>query len=252
MQRLAYRHAGVSAVVVTGCAFLKVEIWSDVVCPWCYIGKRRFEAALGAFAHREEVEVAWRSFQLDASAPAQSPGNLADRLARKYGVSREQAEAMNARVVTQAAGEGLEYRLDIARPGNTLDAHRLLHLADQSGLRAATKERLLAAYFTEGKPIGDRDTLVELAGEVGVNRDRARDVLAGDEFTDSVRRDQREAAQLGITGVPFFAIDRRYGISGAQPSTLLRQALDQAWAESQEPTEAARSSPSTATPPKSS
>jgi predicted DsbA family dithiol-disulfide isomerase len=228
---------------------LKVEIWSDVVCPWCYIGKRRFEAALDGFEHRDEVEVAWRSFQLDPSAPPQSPGNLADRLAQKYGVSREQAEAMNARVVTQAAGEGLEYRLDIARPGNTLDAHRLLHLADQSGLRAATKERFLAAYFTEGLAIGDRDTLVDLAGEVGVDRDRATEVLAGDEFIDSVRRDEHEAAQLGISGVPFFAIDRRYGISGAQPPELLLQALNQAWSPSPEPTEAAQSSP---TPAKSS
>ena len=230
---------------------MKVEIWSDVVCPWCYIGKRRFEAALDGFEHRDEVEVAWRSFQLDASAPPQSPGNLADRLAQKYGVSREQAEAMNARVVTQAAGEGLDYRLDIARPGNTLDAHRLLHLADQSGLRAATKERFLAAYFSEGRAIGDRDTLVDLAAEVGVDRDRAAEVLSGDEFTDRVRRDEREAAQLGISGVPFFAIDRRYGISGAQPPELLLQALNLAWEKSQEPTEAARSSPSSPTPAKS-
>ena len=230
---------------------MKVEIWSDVVCPWCYIGKRRFEAALDGFEHRDEVEVAWRSFQLDPTAPPQSPGNLADRLAQKYGVSREQAEAMNARVVTQAAGEGLDYRLDIARPGNTLDAHRLLHLADQSGLRAATKERFLAAYFSEGRAIGDRDTLVDLAAEVGVDRDRATEVLAGDEFTDSVRQDEREAAELGISGVPFFAIDRRYGISGAQPPELLLQALNLAWEKSQEPTEAARSSPSSPTPAKS-
>ena len=156
------------------------------------------------------------------------------------------------RTLGKAAGEGLEYRLDIARPGDTFDAHRLLHLADQTGLRAATKERFLAAYFTEGKAIGDRDTLVDLAAEVGVDRDRATEVLAGDEFTDSVRRDEREAAQLGISGVPFFAIDRRYGISGAQPPELLLQALDQAWEKSQEPTEAAQSSPSTPTSPKSS
>lgn len=223
---------------MVGC-LLKVEIWSDVICPWCYIGKRRFEAALEGFDHRDEVEVAWRSFELDPSAPAQSPGNLADRLARKYGVSREQAEAMNARVVTQATGAGLEYRLDIARPGNTFDAHRLLHLADETGLRATAKERLLAAYFTEGKPIGDRDTLVELIGDAGVDPDRALAVLNSDEFADSVRRDEREAAQLGINGVPFFVIDRRYGISGAQPHEFLLQALNQAWAESHQPEPAA-------------
>jgi predicted DsbA family dithiol-disulfide isomerase len=186
------------------------------------------------FEHQDRVEVAWRSFELDPSAPATRPGNLADRLASKYGVSRERADMMNARVVAQAAGEGLEYRLDIARPGNTFDAHRLLHLAGHSGLRAAAKERFLAAYFTEGKAIGDPDTLVQLAGDVGVDPDRAREVLDGDEFADGVRDDEREAAQLGISGVPFFVIDRRYGISGAQPRELILQALNQSWAERQE------------------
>jgi predicted DsbA family dithiol-disulfide isomerase len=212
---------------------LKVEIWSDVVCPWCYIGKRRFEAALEGFEHRDEVEVVWKSFELDPSAPTQRSEDLADRLATKYGVTREQAQAMNARVVEQAAGVGLEYHLDVARHGNTFDAHRLIHLAAEKGLQAEATERFSAAYFTEGRPIGDRDTLVELAAEVGIDRDRAEEVLHGDEFAANVRQDQREAAQLGISAVPCFVIDRRYGISGAQPSELLLQALNQAWTETQ-------------------
>jgi predicted DsbA family dithiol-disulfide isomerase len=199
---------------------------------------------LEGFEHRDELEVAWRSFELDPSAPAQRPGDLAQRLADKYGVSREQAEAMNARVVAQAAGAGLEYRLDIARPGNTFDAHRLIHLANENGLQAEANERFLAAYFTEGKAIGDADTLVELVTEVGVDPDRAREMLASDEFADSVRRDEREAAQLGISGVPFFVLDRRYGISGAQPPELILKALNQAWAENQVAVSAPRESPS--------
>jgi predicted DsbA family dithiol-disulfide isomerase len=212
---------------------LKVEIWSDVVCPWCYIGKRRFEAALEGFEHRDEVEVVWKSFELDPSAPTQRSEDLADRLATKYGVTREQAQAMNARVMEQAAAVGLEYHLDIARNGNTFDAHRLIHLAAEKGLQAEATERFSAAYFTEGRPIGDRETLVELAAEVGIDRDRAEEVLRSDEFAANVRQDQRDAAQLGISAVPCFVIDRRYGISGAQPPELILQALNQAWTETQ-------------------
>jgi predicted DsbA family dithiol-disulfide isomerase len=208
---------------------MKVEIWSDVVCPWCYIGKRRFETALGRFDHRAEVEVEYRSFELNPDAQSQEQGNLEEALARKYGVSREQARAMNARVEDAAAGEGLQYRLDIAKRGNTFDAHRLIHLAATQGLQAAMKERLMAAYFMDGLPIGDRDTLVELAGEVGVDPERARAILDSEEFAEDVRTDEREASELGITGVPFFVIDRRYGVSGAQPPELMLNALNAGW-----------------------
>lgn len=212
---------------------LKVEIWSDVVCPWCYIGKRRIETALEGFEHRDEVEVQYRSFELNPDAPADEGGGLAERLASKYGVGLEQARAMNNRVTETAAKEGLKYNLDIARPGNTFDAHRLIHLAATEGRQAEMKERLMAAYFVEGKPIGDRATLVELAVEFGLNADRAQEVLASDEFASEVRAEEREADRLGITGVPFFVIDRRYGISGAQASDLLLQALRRAWQELQ-------------------
>jgi predicted DsbA family dithiol-disulfide isomerase len=208
---------------------VKVEIWSDVVCPWCYIGKRRFETALGRFDHRAEVEVVYRSFELNPNAKTHDEGNLEEALARKYGVSLEQARAMNSRVVDAAAGEGLAYRFDIAKRSNTFDAHRLLQLAAAEGKQPDMKERLMAAYFTEGKAVGDRDTLVGLAEQVGLDPKRARAVLESDEFADQVRADEREASELGITGVPFFVINRRYGVSGAQPPELMLKALNAGW-----------------------
>jgi predicted DsbA family dithiol-disulfide isomerase len=216
---------------VTRDVVLTVEIWSDVVCPWCYIGKRRFETALTGFEHRDEVEVLWRSFELNPYAPQQEEGGLAQRLARKYGMTLEQATAANARVTAAAAGEGIDFRLDIARPGNTLDAHRLIHLAREQGLQGVAKERLMAAYFTEGSPIGDPETLVTLVSETGINAEDARAALEGDAHVAGVRADEQEAAELGISGVPFFVLDRRYGVSGAQPPELMLQALRQAWKE---------------------
>jgi predicted DsbA family dithiol-disulfide isomerase len=173
--------------------------------------------------------VEFRSFELNPNAPAQQEGNLEEALARKYGVSLEQARAMNARVLVAAAGEGLHYRYDIARRANTFDAHRLIHLAATLGLQPAMKERLMAAYFMEGRALGDRDTLVELAGEVGIDSERARVALDSDEYADDVRADEREAAELGITGVPFFVINRRYGVSGAQPPEAMLEALAVGW-----------------------
>jgi predicted DsbA family dithiol-disulfide isomerase len=210
---------------------MQVEVWSDVVCPWCYIGKRRLEAALAAFPHRDEIDVLWRSFELNPNAPARVPGDPAERLAAKYGMTVEWARAANARVTSVAAGEGLRYRVDMSKPGNTFDAHRLLHLARDQGRQGQAKERLMAAYFTEGEAIGERDTLVRLMSEVGLEPDGVRSVLAGDAYSAEVRSDEREAAELGIGGVPFFVIDRRYGISGAQPAELIQQGLEQAWRE---------------------
>ena len=214
---------------------LTVEIWSDVVCPWCYIGKRRFEAALARFAHRDDVEVTYRSFELDPEAPARNPGTGAERLAEKYGVSVEEAQAMNDRVTRIAAEDGLEYHLDIARGGNTFDAHRILHLAAAHGVQAAVKERLMLAYFSEGEPISDPDTLVRLAASEGVPEDEARAVLAGERFTAEVRDDEQLGAQLGIRGVPFFVLGRRYGVSGAQPADAFAQIVRQVWAEHRVP-----------------
>jgi predicted DsbA family dithiol-disulfide isomerase len=212
---------------------VQVEIWSDVVCPWCAIGKRRFEAALAGFEHADDVEVVWRSFELDPTAPAEVAGSATDRLAEKYGVPVEQAEAMQARVVEQAAGEGLDFRFERSRPGNTVDAHRLLHLAKDRGVQGAVKERLLLAYFTDGERIGDRATLARLGAEAGLDEAEAAEVLASDRYLAEVRADQAEARELGIQGVPFFVLDRRYGVSGAQPVEVLGQALRQAYAESE-------------------
>ena len=209
---------------------MKVEIWSDVVCPWCAIGKRRFEKALERFPHREDVEVVWRSFELDPHAPAEIP-DLNTHLAAKYRISHEEAQAMHDNVAGIAAGEGLAFRFDAARSGNTFDAHRLLHLAKERGRQGELKQRLLSAYFSEGEPVSEHATLVRLAAEVGLDADEAARALASDDFGDAVRDDEREAQALGIRGVPFFVIDRRFGISGAQPPEAHLEALTRAWSD---------------------
>jgi len=210
---------------------MKVEIWSDVVCPWCYIGKRRFESALGRFAHQDDVEVVWRSFELDPSAPVRRTGDSAQRLADKYGMSRAQAIASQDRLTQMATAEGLAFHFDKAQSGNTFDAHRLLHLASKRGLQDEVKERLFRAYFSEGEAIGEGETLVRLAAEVGLDSAETRAVIGSDTYAENVRAEEQEARELGINGVPFFVVDRRYGVSGAQPADVLLQVLDRAWAD---------------------
>ena len=202
---------------------LTVEIWSDVVCPWCYVGKRRLEAALAQFDH--PVEVTWRSFELDPSAPRERELPAAEHLAAKYGMSVEQARASQAQLTELAAAEGLEYHLDRTRGGNSFDAHRMIHLAAAHDLQDAAKERLMLAYFTEAEPIGDPDTLVRLMAEIGIDADEARAVLEGDAYADAVRADEQLAYRIGIQGVPFFVLNRRYGVSGAHPPEALLEAL---------------------------
>jgi predicted DsbA family dithiol-disulfide isomerase len=202
---------------------LTVEIWSDIVCPWCYVGKRRLEAALARFDH--PVEVTWRSFELDPSAPRERELPAAEHLAAKYGMSVEQAQASQAQLTELAAAEGLEYHLDRTRGGNSFDAHRMLHLAAAHGVQDDAKERLMRAYFTEGEPIGDPETLVRLIAEIGIDADEARAVLEGDAYTDEVRAEEELAHRIGIQGVPFFVLNRRFGVSGAQPAEVLLDAL---------------------------
>jgi predicted DsbA family dithiol-disulfide isomerase len=208
---------------------MNVEIWSDIACPWCYVGKRRFEAALAAFEHRDDVTVTWRSFELDPEAPRERAVDGATHLAEKYGTSREQALAMQQRMTDVAAEEGLDFRFDLARGGNTLDAHRLLHLAAAHGMQDAMKERLMRAYLTEGEPIGDPATLERLGVEAGVPEDEVRDLLAGDRFAAEVREDETTAARFGIHAVPFFVVDRAIGASGAQPSEVFTELLRRGW-----------------------
>ena len=212
---------------------MDIEIWSDVICPWCYIGKRRFEQALEQFPHRDAVSVHWRSFELDPDAPQQYAWTLNEMLAEKYETTPQQAAQMNQRVSALAAEVGLDYQLDQARPGNTFNAHRLLHLAAKRDVQPTVTERLMRAYFTEGQPIGDSETLARLASEAGLDANEARATLAGDAFADEVRADERRAAMLGIHGVPFVAIDARYGVSGAQPTEVFLKALETAWEASQ-------------------
>ncbi|MEA2269449.1 MAG: hypothetical protein QOC64_2059 [Solirubrobacteraceae bacterium] len=208
---------------------MHVEIWSDIACPWCYIGKRRFEAALADFEHRDEVRVTWRSFELDPAAPGERPGDRAVHLAEKYGSSVEQAQGMQQHMTEVAAGEGLDFHFDIARDGNTFDAHRVLHLAEAHGAQDALKERLMRAYLTDGELMSDHAALERLAVEAGLPADEVRAVLATDRYAAEVREDERTAGSLGISAVPFFVVDRAFGASGAQPPEVLGDLLRRGW-----------------------
>jgi predicted DsbA family dithiol-disulfide isomerase len=211
---------------------VEIEIWSDIACPWCYIGKRRFEAALSQFEHAQDVRVRWRSFELDPEAPKEHMGDRAARLAEKYGMSLERAREIEGDLTATAAGEDLEFRLEIARGGSTFDAHRIVHLAAEHGLQDEMKERLLRAYFTEGQLAGDEQTLERLAVELGLPGEEVREMLAGDRFAEEVREDERTAQQFGISAVPTFVVDRALGVSGAQPPDMLLELLREGWARS--------------------
>ncbi len=204
-----------------------VEIWSDVVCPWCFIGKRRFEAGLAEFRRSNpdvEVEVAYRAYQLDPGAPVGFGEPVRSGYEKKFG-GAEKAAAILDHVTAEAAGEGLEFRMDDAQRANTLLAHRLLVLGERQGVQPALKERLMAAYFSEGRAVGDLDTLVELAAEVGIDAETARAWLAGDAGNTEVLSHFEFAMQAGISAVPTFVFDRQAAISGAQPAEVFTQAL---------------------------
>ncbi|HSU03083.1 MAG TPA: DsbA family oxidoreductase [Nocardioides sp.] len=214
---------------------MKIEIWSDVVCPWCYIGKRRIENALAAFPHADEVEVHWRSYQLDPGAPTEPTESTSVMLARKYGQSPEGARQMQDRVEAVAAEEGLVYRLSETLHLNTVDAHRVIHLAhDQGGnaLQGRVKEALLEAYFVRARNVADHAVLREVAVAAGLDATRVDEVLASREFEDDVHADVAQAQAYGATGVPFFVIDEKYGVSGAQPTEAFTQVLERAWSDS--------------------
>ncbi|MFA1540421.1 DsbA family oxidoreductase [Actinomadura monticuli] len=210
---------------------MRVEIWSDVICPWCYIGKRQFENALQNFEHRDQVEVVHRSFQLDPSFPQGETVDVADMLSDKYGMPRERAVQMNRQMEERAAGVGLEYHLEGGRAGNTADAHRLVHLAAKHDLQDGMVEALYKAHFTDRRSVFDHDSLVKIAEGAGLDAADARATLTSTTFAADVEADQREARDLGATGVPFFVIDRRYGISGAQPPEAFTEALTRAWTD---------------------
>jgi len=212
---------------------MQVEIWSDVVCPWCYLGKRYFEQALERFPHRDGVEVIYRSFELDPSAPPGVTTPTVETLAGKYGMGLEQAREAQRQMEQRAAQAGLTFRMEDLRSGNTRDAHRLLQMAGARGRGAELAERLHRAYFTDQASIFDHASLAGFAADVGLDRDEALAVLAGDQYAQAVEADEQVAYSLGVTGVPFFVIDRRYGISGAQPAETITQVLERVWAETE-------------------
>lgn len=209
---------------------MRVEIWSDIACPWCYIGKARFEKGLESFAHRDDVEVVHRSFELDPGHAKDEVASVTDMLAAKYGKSPREVLAMEEHVASQARSEGLGYRVGDRDHGNTFDIHRLLHLAKARGLQDELLSVLYRANFAEERSVYDLETLVDLAVEAGLDEAETRVLLADTgAYADDVRADEREAAELGATGVPFFVLDRRYGVSGGQPAEVFTQALEQAW-----------------------
>jgi len=212
---------------------MQIEVFSDVVCPFCYIGKRRLEEALTGFGHSDDVTVTYRSFQLDPSSPLTSELSLDQMLAQKYGQTLEQARAMNNRVSDMAATAGLDFQLQDAHPANTFRAHRLLHFAATQGLGNEMTERLMRGYFTEGVRIGDRDALLSLAVDVGLDEGAAAAVLDGDAFAAEVSADIELARAFGATGVPFFVFDRKYAISGAQEPAVFVDVLEKAWSDAQ-------------------
>ncbi len=210
---------------------MKVDIWSDVMCPFCYIGKRHFEKALAGFAHKEEIEVNWHSFQLDPEMQYMPGKDIYSYLAERKGQSIEWSKQAHAHVTQMAADAGLEYNFDKVVINNSYDAHRFLQLAKQHGLGDAAEEALFKAYFTDGRNIGDHDTLIQLGINIGLGATEVGEMLNSNAFEAAVDEDIYTAQQLGIRGVPFFVINNKYGVSGAQPSDTFAQALNHAWAE---------------------
>jgi predicted DsbA family dithiol-disulfide isomerase len=209
-----------------------IEIWSDVMCPFCYIGKRRLENAMAKFSKRDEVEITWKSFQLNPDLETDPSKNVHQFLAERKRISLEKAKEMNAYVTEMAASAGLKYNFDNAIVANSFDAHRLSHLAKKHGLQNEMEERLFAAYFTEGKNTADHHTLISLGSEIGLDAIEIKKVLDSDELSEEVRTDIYEAHQIGVTGVPFFVFNNKYAISGAQETDLFLEVLNKAAAES--------------------
>jgi predicted DsbA family dithiol-disulfide isomerase len=212
-----------------GVLTVELEIWSDIMCPFCYMGKRRLEKALREFVHRDELTMVWRSYQLDPELQSAPGVSIHKYLAQRKGMTRDWSVRMHAQLEKSAAELGLSYDFDKVVVANSFDAHRLAHFARTRGLQDQMQERLFAAYFCEGRDMGDRETLVGLASDVGLDPAETRSVLAGSLFAEDVRRECEEAEELGAGGVPFFIIDRRYGFTGAQPSELILEVLTKAW-----------------------
>jgi predicted DsbA family dithiol-disulfide isomerase len=220
---------------------IKVEIWSDIRCPFCYLGKKRFEAALEQFPHKENVKVVWRSFQLDPYLITQPETNVYDHLAEQKGISREQSIGAHEQIVLQGKNLGIEYNFDKAIVANSFNAHRLVHLAKQFNLEGAAEESLFKAYFSEGENISDTETLVKLGTQIGISEVLVRAMLEKDDYTDNVLMDETYARELGITGVPFFLFNEALSVRGAQPPETFLRALFKAWETMASPSDKVRS-----------
>jgi len=210
---------------------MRIDIWSDVVCPWCAIGKAHLAEALGSFDHADEVVIRWHSFELDPSAPAVRTGNYAGMIARKYGMDTEQAQAMVDQMTARGEAVGVDFRFDRVQPGNTFDAHRVIHLGSLRGIQTEVKSRMLKGYLADGEAIGLPEVVHRLGVEAGLDPDEVTAVLETDAFADDVRADELLASQLQITGVPFFVFDGRLAVAGAQPPEVLLEVLQRAWSE---------------------
>ena len=210
---------------------MKVEIWSDIMCPFCYIGKRNFEAALEQFPDKNHIEVIWKSYQLDPSMADVQTHNYQDYLVKHNGMSAEQVNGMLANVTQSAKQAGLEYNFDKAIMVNSLSAHKLIQFAKTKGLGDEAEERLFLAFFTEGKNIADLETLIQLGKEIGLDETEINTVFTDEKYTSLVKQDIQEAQQVGVQGVPFFVLDRKYGVSGAQPAEAFLENLKVAFAE---------------------
>lgn len=208
---------------------MQIDVWSDIACPFCYLGKTTLDKALANFEHRDQVEVTYHSYVLNPDAPVEPNYDLYDYLAKKFGISRDEAISMNNNLTARAAEEGLEWQMDKTVPSNTRSAHRLLHFAFEQGKQAELAQSLFKAYFSDGLNVAQPDVLVQLAADAGLDAEQARRVVESEQYSDAVDQDINAAAAMGITGVPFFVINNKYGISGAQPETLFNDALKQAW-----------------------
>lgn len=209
---------------------MKVEIWSDVVCPWCYVGKRRFEAAVRELV--PDADVHWRAFELDPRAPVTTDLSLTQMLSKKYGMSEDKARQMQANITSTGALDGIEFHFEHAKTGNTFSAHVLIQWAQEQGFGTAVKERFMKAYFTDGEAISDVDVLLKMVGELGLDAEAGRLALQDERWATRVREDELMARQLGISGVPFFVFDGKYGVSGAQPVEVLKQVISKVVEES--------------------
>lgn len=210
---------------------MKIEIWSDVACPFCYIGKRKLEKALDKFPNKDQVEIEWKSFQLNPDQKTDPSINSLEYLSKAKGWSMPQTIQISKQVEEMAESEGLQYQLDKTVVANTKNAHRLIHLAKESGKGGEMKERLLKAYFTEGLNVDDQETLVKLGSDVGLDPNKVQNLFNSDQFDEAVAYDIYESRQIGVQGVPFFVLDRKFGISGAQADEVFDQTLEKAWNE---------------------